>query len=75
MKLPPAACGITVAEIAVPSLGLPGSPAFRASLRFVLEPLFLVESLLAFSKDEFLTAILAYQCFVGHNSTSWSVRI
>lgn len=76
MRLPSASRGIPasrlIAEAAVPSLGFPGSPAFRAPLRFILEPLFLVESLLAFSKDELLVAILANQCFVGHNPTSWS---
>jgi len=37
----------------VASLKFPCSSAIRASLRFVLKTLFLIESLFAFSKDEF----------------------
>lgn len=48
------------------SLLLPCSSAFRASLRLVLETLFLVESLFAFRKDELVVAVLAGQCLVCH---------
>lgn len=77
--LPSAAGGVIVSwlipVVAVSPLGFPGPPAFRAPLRLVFEPLFLVESLFAFRKDEFLMAILANQCFVGHIFTSWSIWI
>jgi len=79
MRLPSASRGIPasrlIAEAAVPSLGFPGPPAFRAPLRLVFESLFLIEGLFTFRKDEFLMAILANQCFVGHIFTSWSIWI
>ena len=40
------------------------SPALFATDGFVLETLLSIEFLLAGCKDEFLTAILAYQCLV-----------
>ena len=45
-------------------LGTERCTALRAAARLVLEALLRVELLLADRKDEILTAILAYQCFV-----------
>ncbi len=47
--------------------------AGRASLRFVFETLFLVECLLTFIENEFSSAIFAYNCFVSHFETSFSL--
>ena len=44
--------------------GLAAGTAVFAADRLVLEPFLRVKLLLAGRKDEFLTAILAYQCFV-----------
>ena len=44
--------------------GLAAGAAVFAADRLILEPFLRVKLLLAGRKDEFLTAILAYQCFV-----------
>ena len=44
--------------------GLAAGAAVLAADRLILEPFLRVKLLLAGRKDEFLTAILAYQCFV-----------
>ena len=48
----------------VAARGFAASTAVLAADRLVLEPFLRVKLLLAGCKDEFLTAILAYQCFV-----------
>ena len=48
----------------VAACGLAAGAAVFAADRLVLEPFLRVKLLLAGRKDEFLTAILAYQCFV-----------
>ncbi len=56
----------TAAVALVVALCLAGTTAFRATLGFVFESLFLVESLLAFGEDEFCVAILTGKCFISH---------
>jgi hypothetical protein len=63
LSLLPAGTATVVVGIA---LGLAGSAAFRATLGLVLEALFLVEVLFAFSEDELRSTVLAGKCLVSH---------
>jgi hypothetical protein len=61
----PALCADRIEHLAVvAACGLAAGAAIFAADRLVLEPFLRVKLLLAGRKDEFLTAILAYQCFV-----------
>jgi hypothetical protein len=57
---------VTAAVAAIPALTLACLAAIGAAGRLVSEALFLIESLFAFSENEFLSTVLANQSFICH---------
>jgi hypothetical protein len=64
------AASISAAAVAATAaaslLLLSSSSAIRTSCWFVIEPFFLVESLLIFSENEIMIAIFTSYCFIWH---------